>query len=216
MDIKKCIKCFFILLCVAAFAVPEANAQIKPKSKTTKKKTTKETDDSILELSDETKKESTFKDHLWYGGGLILGYNSNQYGSQFAFGVTPMVGYKFNSFLSAGPRVGVTFNSIKFSGYKAASVWTLEPGAFLRCKIAWGIYVHGELGEEFTKELYSDGTDIIKKPVSRTNQYLGLGYSQSDGGAGYDITVLYNFRVANEVEAIENPLGYRIGFTWNF
>jgi hypothetical protein len=171
------------------------------------------------DLPKEDEKEHVpFKDRLWYGGNVSLGFSSFNGQSNFGFGLAPMVGYKFLGFLSAGPRVSVFLNSVKVSGYKAATLFNTEAGVFLRAKVFRGFFIQGELSNEWLQQPYIDNTTTIKKlKYTRGNQYLGAGYNFGNGeGGGSEIGIFYNFAVANDIESIEQPWDYRFGFTWNF
>ena len=163
----------------------------------------------------EAEKKESFdvKSKLWYGGGLLLGYNSFYGSNVFSFGLSPMVGYKITKLLSAGPRVEVSYASVKRSGYKAESFFDVDAGAFVRMKVFRGLFVQGELSNNWYVEPDQYGATIKRQ---RFNQRLGAGWNFGDGDGGSEIGIFYNFAVANDITSSENPLGYRFGFTWNF
>lgn len=174
------------------------------------------------DLPDEDKKEKNekvpFKDKLWYGGSVSLGFSSFNGQSNFGFGLAPMVGYKFFGPFSAGPRISVFMNSIKVAGYKSATLFNTEAGIFLRAKVFRGFFLQGELANEWVQQPYIDNPNTIKKEkFTRSNQYLGAGYNFGSGeGGGSEIGIYYNFAIANDLNSIEQPWDYRFGFTWNF
>ena len=91
-------KKFFLLSLLALLFVSmmtnDAHAQRQGK----KKKSSK---------TDEYFDESGFVNKLWYGGGLNLGYSGGNNQSFFAFGLSPMVGYKvWDDIISIGPKLG--------------------------------------------------------------------------------------------------------------
>ncbi len=182
----------------------------KPKKKKKKKKKKDEEADA---------EKVPFKQKLWYGGGVNLGFNSFNGVSVFSIGVSPMVGYKFWGPLSVGPRLGVNYTSYKETGFKALGLVDWEAGLFLRSKI-WGpIFAHAEISNEWIQRPVDydyPNRKILKETYTRANQYVGLGYNNGDGGGGYELLVLYNFAVAGDASSDENPLGLRIGFTWKF
>lgn len=168
--------------------------------------------------------ETGFASKLWYGGGLNLGFSAYNGQSAFGVGLSPMVGYKFWGPLSAGPRISFTFTSLKVQGAKAVALFDTEAGAFLRCKVYRGFFLQGELSNSWKQQpLEQIGTKITKETRSRFNEYLGLGYNfaNGEGGAGSEISIHYNFAIANDINNInavydENPLLYRFSFTYGF
>lgn len=176
----------------------------------------------VMREEEEKKKEdrSAFTDKLWYGGNVLLGFNSFNGQSAFGFGLAPMVGYKFWGPFSAGPRVSFFVSSQKYPGYKSVALLNTEVGLFLRAKVFRGFFIQGELSNEWIQEPYAfDDTNrkILKRGFQRGNQYLGAGYNFGSGeGGGSEIGIYYNFAVANDVDSYEQPFDYRFGFTWNF
>ena len=163
----------------------------------------------------EEKEESPLKSRLWYGGGVQLGFSSYYGSNLFSFGISPMVGYKIVEKLSVGPRVEVTYTSLKQSGYKALSLVDVDAGVFLRFRVFRGLFLQGELSNEWRQEPSDQPREKIN--VQRFNQRLGAGWNFGSGeGGGSEIGVFYNFAIANDVNTYENPLSYRFGFTWNF
>lgn len=165
-----------------------------------------------------------FASKLWYGGSLNLGFNAFNGQNAFGVGLAPMVGYKFWGPLSAGPRVSFTFTSLKIPGARAVALFDTEAGAFLRCRAFKGFFLQGELSNSWRQDPYEQvGTKILKRTVSRFNQYAGIGYnfSNGSGGPGTEISVMYNFAIANDIDNSntlwdENPLLYRFAFTYGF
>jgi hypothetical protein len=78
------------------------------------------------------KKEPDFVSNLWYGGGLLLGFNGINNASIFSLGVSPMVGYKITPAISVGPRVEFILSSYKQIGYQATSLYDFDAGLFAR------------------------------------------------------------------------------------
>lgn len=172
------------------------------------------------EHSDSDEREARgFGSRLWYGGGLSVGFSAFNNQSAFGIGVAPMVGYKFWGPLSAGPRVAVFFTSQKYPGAKAVGLFDLEAGAFLRCKVYKGFFLQGELSNSWEQEPYEQiGNRITKRTYQRFNQYLGAGYNFGNGagGPGSEISIHYNFAVANDLNAYQQPLDYRFTLTYGF
>ena len=152
---------------------------------------------------------------LWYGGGINIGFGGFNGFSSFNFGLSPMIGYKIVGPLSAGPRVAYDFNSLKQRGYKSIILNSFDVGAFVRCRVFRGLFVQGELSNEWFQDLdYNSGE---KFNDTRANQRIGAGWNFGEpGGTGTEITVLYNFKVANDIDTYRNPIEYRFGLTWRF
>jgi hypothetical protein len=204
----------------------------------TGEKTIQKSDEKAIEKTDDktadktadkaaapTKKEEApkftdFKSHLWYGGGIGLGFGSFNGTSSFGIGVSPMVGYKFLKFLSAGPRVSFYYSTLKYPGYRSLGLLNVEAGVFLRAHVYRGFFLQGDLSTEWVQEPseYTSGTTILKNTFNRGNQYLGIGYNfgRGEGGGGSEISLHYNFAVASDINSFEQPIDYRFAFTWRF
>jgi hypothetical protein len=163
----------------------------------------------------EEKSASDLKNRLWYGGGFQLGFTSVYGGNVFSFGLSPMVGYKIIEPLSVGPRVEVTYTSVKQVGLKATNLVDIDAGIFVRMRVFRGLFLQGELSNEWYQEAYQGSNEKLKQ--QRFNQRLGAGWNFGTGeGGGSELGIFYNFAIANNLDTYENPLGYRFGFTWNF
>jgi hypothetical protein len=220
---KKLLKISYLALAFLFFCTLTASAQIKPSTKkktdaepakeqqddystptSTKKKTTAKTDSYFDE-------SGGFKHRLWYGGNFILGLSSNSYGSSFAIGVTPMVGYKIIGGWSVGPRLGVTYNSQGFNGVRIN--WTdYAAGAFTRLKFLETFFLHAEYGYSSKGIGIDQFAQIVKE--NRVSPAFGGGYNSGNGLFGYEIALLYDPSLANN--AYVNPLDIRAGFTYKF
>lgn len=166
------------------------------------------------------KKESTsFKDKLWYGGGLNLGFSGASGVSVFGFGLSPMVGYKIVGPLSAGPRLSVFYSSQTYVGLRTFNLFDVEVSLFARVRVFRGFFIQGEIGTLSDQYLYTlNGRDIEKGTRTRPSQYIGAGYnfSNGSGGFGQEIAVMYDFYVGGDINAFENPWQYRLAFTYGF
>ena len=166
------------------------------------------------------KSGGNLKEHLWYGGGLALGFYGGSGYSEFDFGLSPMVGYKIIGPLSAGPRVSILYSSLKFPGIKAYNLFDVELSLFARVRVFKGFFVQGEIGTVSDQYVYQDpfSGELGKGKRSRPAQYVGLGYnfSNGEGGMGQEIAIMYDFYVANDINAYEQPWQYRIAFTYGF
>lgn len=160
---------------------------------------------------------------LWYGGGLILDYQSRFGESLFRVGVTPMVGYKLNNFLSVGPRASLVYNAYgaEFQGLGRVKSrnWSYAIGAFSRAKLFRGVFAQAE---------YSLLSDVVITGIDQTtNQFrelrstravpfLGAGFSNGGGpgGVGFEIAVM--FRLTQPDRLNDTAYEIRTGLNYNF
>ncbi|MFN0034302.1 MAG: hypothetical protein ACKVUS_04490 [Saprospiraceae bacterium] len=170
------------------------------------------------DLEKEDEKESApkdFKSRLWYGSGLNLRFGGVNGSSVFVIGIAPMVGYKIVGPLSAGPRVAFDFTSYKRRGFKAVGLTSVDAGAFVRCRVFRGLFLQGEVSNQWYQDLNLITNEKINE--QRVNQRLGAGWNFGEpGGTGSEISILYNFNIANDIESGDSPIEYRFGFTWKF
>lgn len=215
---NKIIRISFFALAIFLLNDASAFAQRRP-SKKEKTDEPANTEDSTTRPTRRTTKTTDkyfdesggFKHRLWYGGGFTLGLNSNNYGSSFAVGVTPMIGYKIVGDLSAGPRFGVVYNSQGFGNVRVS--WTdYSLGAFARYKFLGFLFLHAEYGYS-SKAIGLDNSGSAIK-ANRFSPALGGGYNSGNGVFGYEIALLYDPTLANN--AFISPLDIRAGFTYNF
>ena len=162
----------------------------------------------------EEKEPQKFSSKIWYGGGVLLGFNGFSGTNIFSFGLSPMVGYKVLKSLSIGPRVEFIYTSYKQVGFKSTNLFDVDAGVFARAKVFRGLFLQGELSNQWYQNPYLGSNE--KDSRQRFNQRLGAGWNWSSGQAGSEIGVFYNFAVANELDSYQNPLNYRFAFTWNF
>lgn len=153
---------------------------------------------------------------IWFGGGVNIGFGGFNGYSSFNFGISPMIGYKIIGPLSAGPRLAYDFNSLKQRGYKSINLNSFDLGLFARCRVFRGLFVQGEISNEWYQDI-DYATPIKKYNDTRTNQRIGAGWNFGQpGGTGSEISILYNFKIANDINTYRNPIEYRFGFTWRF
>lgn len=173
----------------------------------------------------EKTESGAFKDRLWYGGNLDLGFYGNGNSSTFSIGLSPMVGYKFTERFSVGPRVSFRYVHLKALsgvGISKKNMWTYSAGIFSRFKIIESIFAHVEYEYENRDVYFVDSRgnvlvgsngEIETLRQSRDNLYIGAGYS-SGGEFRYEFTVLYN--VMEDNTTLQQPFIYRVGFTYRF
>ncbi len=164
------------------------------------------------------KEPSRFFSRLWFGGGVSIGFSGYNGASVFGFGISPMVGYKIYGPFSAGPRVSLSYSSIKQSGSKALNLLDTEAGAFLRAKVFRGFFLQGEVSHQWGNDVYQDlyTGELSSLKNEYDNQYLGAGYNFGDGQVGTEIGIFYNIALANDINSYRSPWDYRFGFTWKF
>lgn len=190
-----------LLLCLATAALTGQNLNVRKDSKG---------------AAAEDKK---FKDRLWYGGGVSLGFASAQNESVFTFGLTPMVGYKVFSEFSIGPRVGFSYTNYRArysSKVDNIALFEASEGIFARYKFFNVVFAHAEFN--FTQSQYPDFNtginELTKFTVNSQNAYVGLGYNAGSGGFGTELYVLYNFLADENI--INQPFDIRFGITYKF
>lgn len=204
-----------LTILIATFMTVDADAQNRRK----KKKSSK---------TDEYFDEGGFVNKLWYGGNFTLGFSGSNNQSVFAFGISPMVGYKvWDDIISVGPRVGFEYNNIRVSSCNNCPVYKTSPlsysaGVFARVKPFPNFFGHFEYEYQNTESTDPDrdgfieidgNNNIITERVPYDNVYIGAGY-HSGGLFGYEIMLLYN--VNQPATSVENPFDIRFGFTYKF
>jgi len=226
-----------VLVLIALFMLPgDADAQRygkKKKKKKKKKKTEQKSENSI-----------NFQDRLWYGAGGSLNFFDVPGQSQFTIGLFPMVGYKFNNWLSAGPRVEAAYTNIRIAAFDSntgnfrtvrTNQFDFGGGAFARAKSPFGIYLHTEYLirndqclTDFNGDcqvenptswagarLDDDDRNLETKRLIRDSYYIGLGYNSSGfSKIGYEFQINYDLLLPDDV--ITSPFEIRAGLTYNF
>ena len=166
-------------------------------------------------------KPTTEAGGIWYGASAQLGFAATRNESFFRVGLAPMVGYKFNNFLSAGPRVSLVYNSYSndFNGrdFKDNS-FSYSGGLFVRAKVFRGFFLHGEYSLISEKEIFRDlnSGSLFSNRITRAIPFLGAGLSQGGGigTGGFEFLVL--FRLTQRERLNDAPYELRTGFNYNF
>ncbi|MEO5583134.1 MAG: hypothetical protein ABIR66_10605 [Saprospiraceae bacterium] len=166
----------------------------------------------------------TFTDHLWYGAGFGLSFNSglgNLAGSTFSIGLSPMIGYKLNNIFSVGPRFEIQYTNGRYQAYTNTPVvkfngFDYGAGIFARAKFVRILFAHVELS--YINRVYpidfNANFDKIVTERFGDNQFLvGLGYT-SGTIASSEISLLYDLNASSQSTSL--PLVYRLGFTYRF
>ena len=175
---------------------------------------------------------------LWYGGGFTLGFAGTSNYSNFQIGITPMVGYKITDNLSAGPRVGITYqyikgdaqNTVRFcnnnigdTNTASAGLTEYIAGAFVRYKIFQQFFAQFEGEYRSSEFVLSNGRfleyDCINDKLATVRQndfqpIIGAGYNSGMGLWGYEIMILYRLNIPED--DIRSPFDIRFGVTYNF
>lgn len=159
-----------------------------------------------------------FKDRLWYGGGLTLGFSGSNNSSVFAFGISPMVGYKIIDQISVGPRISALYTYQKIPLVASFNMFDFELSAFVRFRVYQGFFIQGELGYISDQYIYQDQFGFGKDTRNRTAEYIGIGYNfaNGQGGWGQEIAIMYDLSVGSDINSFETPWQYRLAFTYGF
>jgi hypothetical protein len=163
--------------------------------------------------------EKELKDHLWYGAGLNIGFQQFNNTSAFGFGLAPMVGYKIIPRVSVGPRVSLFYTAQKVPGIKTFNLLDTEISAFLRVHAVFGIFLQAEVGPAWQQFInVNNQGDLVRETQRVTNPLVGIGYnfSRGMGGPGQEVSLMYNFRIANDINTAQQPIQYRLAFTYGF
>lgn len=224
-----------ILILIALFMMPEdMDAQNYGKRRKKKKKKKAKTE----KVDERNSSGFDWKEKLWFGAGGTLNFAGNEIGNEFIIGLTPMVGYKIQPWLSVGPRLELTYNTGRFDlgnivGYNAVDYGA---GVFLRVKSPFNVYLHTEYFL-LNDQCLSDGTicsiespnnftgvrldpedtsNLLTKRVTRDAMYIGLGYNSQNGFSkwGYEIQLNYDILAPETTTTL--PIDLRFGLTYNF
>lgn len=216
---KNLIKLFPLILCIFMFVgINQTSAQ-------------RDRNDSTDEYFDES--GASFKQRLWFGGGIVLNYQGRSFnrssGNEFIFGLSPMVGYKLNDFVSFGPRIEFNYISGRYTGQNINGVAKFDAvsfgiGPFARLKPIPELFAHVEYQYSNTAGVLIDGNGnlvlddenrVVTGRINRDNFFIGAGYSSSAGSLfGYEISILYNLLEPDDSQNV--PITIRGGFTYNF
>jgi hypothetical protein len=157
---------------------------------------------------------------IWYGASAQLGFAAGNNQSSFRIGLAPMVGYKFNNFLSAGPRVSLVYNSYRNNNFNPDfkdNSFSYSGGLFVRAKVFRGFFVHGEYSLISEKEIFfSSSTGFFSNRITRAIPFLGAGLSQGGGIGAGGFELLLLFRLTQRERLNDAPYEFRTGFNYNF
>lgn len=159
---------------------------------------------------------------FWYGTGAQLGFGATQFQSEFRIGITPILGYKINNFLSVGPRAGILYNRIRRdlgggTEFKQGFI-TWSAGAFARAKVYRGFFAHAEYSlvneVQGFNQTGPDDFDLIRS--TRAIPFAGVGLNQGGGPGQTGFEILVLFRLTQPEVINDSPFEFRTGINWNF
>lgn len=172
-----------------------------------------------------------FKARLWYGAGGTLNFFSFNGNSTATLGLIPQIGYKINPWLSAGPRLGATWSTVKaptdLQNRQRVNAWDFTAGGFARAKISM-FYAQTEvsyLSDERLVETFPLSGILVTNPETGkpttvrdpdTQWLVGAGYNPGTGRGALstDIGIFYN--LFDDAESNTNPITFRIMLTFNY
>jgi hypothetical protein len=176
--------------------------------------------------SREKRKAPSFSERLWYGGSLGLGFSSSNIGGGlqgniFFLGISPMVGYKLNDWLSVGPRADLQWYTGRYREFGSGPIFKYNAvnfggGIFTRAKVYKQLFFHAEYGAiQYT---YADLIDYQNNKIVTNKEWVEqmlVGAGLSFGGPfASEFSVLIDLLAPDE--SIELPIVFRYGFTYNF
>jgi len=172
------------------------------------------TDDDRSRFDD---RGDTFSSNLWFGAGAQLGFSGGNNQSFFQIGLSPIVGYKLNNFLSVGPRGSFAFNSFRFRtnlGDQRENFFTWSAGAFTRARIFGQFFAHAEysLINERQRSLRTGELESVTRAIP----FLGGGISQGGGVGAPGFEVMILFRLSGTDRIGDSPFEFRSGLNYNF
>ena len=158
---------------------------------------------------------------IWYGAGATLGFSANQFSSLFRIGVAPMVGYKFNNFLSFGPRVSLVYNRYHSEAFGSVDEFTdnslsWSAGLFARAKIYGSFFAHAEYSLLSEKDIFTLNGQLFEDRTLRAIPFLGAGINQGGGPGSTGFEFLVLFRLTQPERLNDAPYEIRSGLTYNF
>ena len=212
---KKALQLFLLVAVLMTAFTTSADAQRKKKKKSSR------TDDYFDD-------KGTFKDRLWYGADVSLGFAGLNGQSSFSAGIAPMVGYKLTENFSVGPRLEVLYTGARINNAPNPDVkfnaTNYGLGAFTRLKILQMYFLQFEYQalSEDNPVLNAGGfptydpttNSLITDRSTASHYYIGGGYSSSMGLIGFQATILWD--LSEEFSSNNIPIVTRIGLNYKF
>ena len=176
--------------------------------------------------SREKRKSPSFSERLWYGGSLGLGFSSSNIGGGlqgniFFLGISPMVGYKLNDWLSIGPRAELQWYTGRYREFGSGPVYkynvlNIGGGIFTRAKVYKQLFFHAEYGT--IQYSYADRVDYQDNRIITNKEWVEqmlVGAGLSFGGPfASELSLLFDLLAPDD--SVELPIVFRYGFTYNF
>lgn len=158
--------------------------------------------------------------NIWWGTGAILGFSAGNNSSIFRIGLSPIVGYKLNNFLSIGPRASFVYNAFREQSFVPgaddfrAKFVEWSAGPFVRARVFGQFFAHAEYS--IVNEAENFNPDGTTSRVTRAIPFLGGGLSQGGGPglAGFEILILFRLSSADRIG--DAPFELRSGINFNF
>ncbi len=179
------------------------------------------TGSSIVQGQDRANKsKSKFTNNLWFGASAGLDLRNYTNPSYFTIALFPMVGYKITPNISAGPRIGIGLQSLKYrlssSQIAKTTLFYVSEAAFARFKFFNMFFIHGEFEIAQSQNATFDQITLKANKFweQENNAYGGVGYYSSGGNFGSEIYILYNF--LEDSNTTNFPIQFRAGLTYNF
>lgn len=166
----------------------------------------------VAQWGDETMGDApTFKDRIFFGGGIGGGFGS----AQDFFSISPIVGYKLSEKVVPGISLMYRYTNNKFY---SPSISTTDYGIspFVRYMVGGGFFLHTEY-EYLNYEYPVTPTETLRKGFG--SFLAGGGFFQPIGRrAGFFASVLYNFSYQsnNPINPYPSPIIFRFGITAGF
>ncbi len=153
------------------------------------------------------KDKPTFKDRIFFGGGLGL-----QFGSVTLVDVSPIVGYKVTERFHAG--LGFSYSYYKYNDYSPSIDFSAYSGSvFARYFLTESLFAYAEAEALNTEVFKVSGSSLIQERKWIESYLVGGGYFQKIGKrSGVYLLVLWNLN-ETELTPYSNPV-MRIGFSF--
>ena len=181
-------------------------------------RTEEEARDDLKYDSEEPRRQrpAGFRDQLWLGTGAQLGFGATSFSSQFVVGLSPIVGYKLNNFLSVGPRAGITYNRYRDDRFNFKQGFVeYEVGAFVRAMVFRGFFAHAEYDLLNEVDIVAGQNGAMTQRRTRAVPFLGGGINQGGGPGSTGFEFLILFRLTQPDIINDSPFQIRTGINWN-
>ena len=180
-----------------------------------------------------------FEERLWFGAGGTLGFQGGNGQSFTQIGLLPQVGYKFNNWLSAGPRFGATVSLVKSFALPESGGGDVDTRRYSTVDYTVGGFVRGRYRQFYVQTEYNvrsvefaprvrlnafetavlidpSTNDVLTERQGEDQLQIGVGYAPpTGGGLGTDIGIFYN--LFDDVRSIStSPIESRVQLTFRY